>query len=425
MCNAGLFTLLIFLFYRYTSFSLPKKYFFAGLGIKLLAGTTLGLVYHYYYHEGDTLSLFKDATVLTRVAYQAPFDYLEMLFSNPFEKYPHVYEAIGNLDVRALLMSKMISLANLLTNNNYWLSNLYFSILSFWGIWYLCNKLIQLFSLDRSIVVISFLLYPSVFFWGSGIIKESVLMGCLCFIVGYSLNLLYSPPQKPSRLSQVFDFLLFLFTLFIVFKLKYYYLAILLPTLMSLAISQKLINHHPRLEKYNILLFSSCFGLLVICASFSHPNLHFKVFFEVLVNNYYEMLKQSPKLHNTITYTGLQPNVLSIIQHAPQAMLEGLLRPYLWEEGNVLKKIAAVENLLFGGTFILAIIRVIVKKPKVSPKLQLLIFATLVYSLLMLTLLSLASPNLGNLVRYRVGFMPFLLLLILAILRLKKELPGK
>ncbi|MEM1137846.1 MAG: hypothetical protein AAGI07_18570, partial [Bacteroidota bacterium] len=141
-----------------------------------------------------------------------------------------------------------------------------------------------------------------------------------------------------------------------------------------------------------------------------HPNLYLGKVINALVLNHDLMVKDSAHPENLIFYNGLQPTFLAILKNIPKAFWEGLLRPYIWENGNVLKRIMALENTFFIGLLLTGIYRW--RKACFPLKYPLEIQAIIFFSLVLLVMLAISAPNLGNLVRYKAGFMPFLLLLL-------------
>ncbi|NEQ51808.1 MAG: hypothetical protein F6K11_16980 [Leptolyngbya sp. SIO3F4] len=159
-------------------------------------------------------------------------------------------------------------------------------------------------------------------------------------------------------------------------------------------------------------LFIAVFFLTVFLASLSHPNLHLENILQAIVTNHTKMAGESIHQYNLIVLHDLQPEINSFIKNLPQAFLEGLFRPYLWEEGNVFKKLAAIENVFLCLLTLYGLFQ-IKKKSQHIKTLQLEILFIAFYVLIMSTLLAFATPNLGTLVRYKVGYLPFLLLLLL------------
>src|SRR5690606_10878610 len=127
---------------------------------------------------------------------------------------------------RALFLSKTASVFSLLTNHNYWMISIYFSFLSFLGSWFLISVLRKIYS-DISAPVVAFLFFPSIVFWTSGLIKESLAMACLFFLTAVFLKL-----YQYIRLSW-WQWVLIPFSLWMLWNLKYYYLAIFLPVVTT------------------------------------------------------------------------------------------------------------------------------------------------------------------------------------------------
>ena len=184
--NLTLLGYITYLIYNRVKVYQLGSYFIPGLIIKVVAGITVGLVYKYYYVSGDTFAFYKEAVRLVNIAYQQPIDYVKILLIN------EIPDEFANLlalkfQPRAFFTAKLASIVNLITYNNYWLTGIYFSFFSYLGMWYLANMLASKFKDTKYYSAISFLFFPSVVYWSSGVTKESLVMGCLCFIVGFSI----------------------------------------------------------------------------------------------------------------------------------------------------------------------------------------------------------------------------------------------
>ena len=96
------------------------------LALKLLAGWGIGLLYMRYYGIGDTLQFHELSGSLTEIARLDAGQYLKMLtgFSPP----PHADELLRA--PRLFFMVKLVSIVDLATNDNYWISAAYFSFFS-------------------------------------------------------------------------------------------------------------------------------------------------------------------------------------------------------------------------------------------------------------------------------------------------------
>jgi hypothetical protein len=198
--------------------------------------------------------------------------------------------------------------------------------------------------------------------------------------------------------------------LLLLWILKYYYAAVLIPVIFSCIafrfIRQKLsvTNHFVQAA-----LWMAIFSVLLIAASFLHPNFSFGIFFEVIVSNN-EAYNKLSSADDLIAYHNLSPDAGSILLNTPLALISGLFRPFIFEAGNPFQLIAGIENLVILVIVILSLKRVTAMWKSEH---RILILAMLVFVFLLCVLLALSTPNFGTLSRYRIGYLPFFLLLVL------------
>jgi hypothetical protein len=157
-----------------------------------------------------------------------------------------------------------------------------------------------------------------------------------------------------------------------------------------------------------LLTWFGFFGVLLILVSFLHPNFSFSYLPEVIVANSIEYIRLS-RPDNLIHFNNLKPDFISIIANSPKALFSGVFRPFLWEGNSVLKFLSATENLIL---LVLVVSQLIRLKGTKVERGQLITFAVIVYSVLLCVFLALSSPNLGTLARYRIGFLPFLVFVL-------------
>ena len=147
--------------------------FWPALIWKLAAGIGVGLLYKYYYSSGDTFQFFSTARELTNLFYSSISDYSRIIFQEVD------LESAYKGEWRTAFFVKMISVVNIFTISNYWISSLWFSFLSFLASFYFFRNVVKHFPTSEIIAALAFLFFPSVIFWSSGIIKESVGLAAL------------------------------------------------------------------------------------------------------------------------------------------------------------------------------------------------------------------------------------------------------
>ncbi len=378
-----------------------RIYYWSGLTLKLIAGVCLGLVYMYYYSGGDTFTFYTKSLFLSEFAKQDFWKYVDFLWSS--DASINVWTQLPDKP-RALFIVKLISVVNLISGDSYWIASLYFSFLSFLGAWSLFKTVVNFYKDATVSAGIAFLFFPSCIFWTSGVLKESVAMGCLFYLSAWVLKSYHHVKW------QVADVVFIPLSIWMVWNLKYYFLGIFFPVTIALLASHVVITkwfqHKPK-PLTNFLFF---LALIVLFASvtFLHPNFEPGYFQEVIVSNYYDFVSLSDP-EDVIQYYHLTSDVGSIVMNSPLALLSGLFRPFVWESHTVFQFMSALENTFLLVLFIFTLANV---KLVLASFRQPMVLALIVYIVLLCVFLALSTPNFGTLSRYRVGFIPFFVFLI-------------
>jgi hypothetical protein len=277
------------------------------------------------------------------------------------------------------------------------------SLLSFYGAWYLFSKISRYFPGNRLAAAVAFLFYPSTVFWSSGLIKESVGLGALLFLTGILLSVIH------LEKINFWEWCMALISLWFGWTLKYYWLGVFLPVAITTLVVTILKRSRPWTGKYELSIWIVLFIGVLLAATSVHPNFYPHRFLEVIWQSNSEFMALT-RADNAIHYFSLQPTFLSIVTNSPWAFVSGLFRPFVWEFHNLPSFAAGAENLLL-------ILLVITSAGSLSRFLKspyrLLILAVIVYIVLLSVFLALATPNLGTLSRYKIGFLPFLVFLAL------------
>jgi hypothetical protein len=389
---------LLFIFYRIWSRekSALRKFFWPTLVLKLLAGICLGLLYTYYYSVGDTFLYFQDGVKLASFARTDVLSYFNFLWIGD-DSFP-IWSELVYKQPRAMFLSKLTSLFCLLTADNYWMISLYFSSIAFFSAWYLVKKINVLFDNTQPAAILGFLFFPSVVFWSSGVIKESLAMASLFF-----LSIIFLKGWQKEK-PQWIEWLLTFASLWVVWSLKYYYLAIFLPVVFTtITIKYALTKFALKSLAGKVLLWLLIFTMPLVLMSILHPNFYYERFMGVVVSSYYEFQAISGP-EDLIHYDALKATPLSLLQNSPLALLSGLFRPFITEARTALQWLIALENVIL---LILAAGAITQIKKLITCQHRVLVFSILMYSILLCVFLALSTPNFGTLSRYRVGFLPY------------------
>ncbi|MCC9167173.1 hypothetical protein [Pontibacter harenae] len=381
-----------------------RPYFFPALLLKLLCGVLLGLLYFKYYGGGDTIAYFKGALKLSAYAKQNFAGYTRLLFLNEFESDTFkatipfsTYPSFSN----SFFTIKIISVLNLITGSSYYLNGLYLSLFSFWGAAKLAATLIKLFPKYKVAAIAAFLFFPSVIFWTSGLSKDSLMFGSMCWVVAFALTV----PQRVNWTASSLALLM----LWIFYKIKFFFAFIVLPLLVLYVLVKVLARSIPLFQQRRVQLLALTVALIVagIAAIPVFQIYRDGFLYENIVQNYNDILALSegkPTINLQI-----EPTPQSIIRNAPEALLSAIYRPFIWEVDNMLYWAVAAENVLLAILSVMGVIGVVRGKFKVEVEHVTLLALVLVVG----AICGLTTPNFGSLSRYRVAFLPFLVYLLL------------
>jgi hypothetical protein len=375
------------------------RIYWPALAIKLVAGLAIGLLYIFFYHyqTPDTFGFYEDGVKLAALAKDDFGGFLKFFWSN--EGSVSFTSTLNFTQPRAVFLSKIVSFFCLLTDNNYWLVSIYFSLFSFLCSWKLFRLVSNLFPGLTFSAGLSFLFLPSVVFWGAGLMKECLALGALFFLAAVVVKIWCR--QKVF----IHEIILSTFLCWLLWQLKYYYAAAFLPAMFtSVIVKFGLPYLNPKYSKYEIILWLIFILLPLAFVTLLKENFHPDVFLNVVVKNYQQFQQLSSK-GDAIVFDNLQPTVWSVLAHAPAALFFGLFRPFFWETNNILQLIASLEN---AAVFIVMIFSLRNLKTVFSSPHRLLILGVVLYALLLCLFFTLSTPNFGTLSRYKVGYLPFL-----------------
>jgi hypothetical protein len=365
---------------------------------KLAMGSALGLVYLYYYSANDTWLFFRDANVLAQFAKDDFTAYLKFLFTD--EAPDILFDQLVNSQERSLFLIKIMSVLSWIGGNNYWVSAAWFSLISFLASWYLFFTVTRLFENSGKAASLAFLFFPSIIFWSAGLVKETLALSALYFISGLFLKFTFN-----NRVSW-YELLLALCSFWVAWNLKYYWTALFGAVLFTNGLVFHLASKWTSIQKQKVITWIIVFVSLCGGTSFLHPNFYLDRFLDVLITNHDDFIHISDG-DGVIHYEQLHASWASVMLNAPWALLSGLLRPFLWEASGLMAALASIENLLITVLLLTAVTRITQVKQH-----RLLLLSVCVYIVLLCIFLSLSTPNLGTLSRYRIGFLPFLIFII-------------
>ncbi|MDW8332283.1 MAG: hypothetical protein RMK43_11575 [Cyclobacteriaceae bacterium] len=375
----------------------PIRAFFwpAGL-VKILATVAVLVIHRYYYPESDMFFFYDRATQLSQRAVSDFPGFLNSLFTPASGYYPG--------EARTEFFVKLLSLVALFTHHNVLLMSLWLSLMSFFASWHLVQVITKWQPAWKWPAIVAFLFYPSVVFWTSGIMKETLAMAGIYFIMTVFLKLWTM--QRPAW----WEYILLVLSVWVAWKLKYYYVAVLMPVLLAALVTRALGRKMLQITKVReMFLFAATFFLLILLPGFFHPNLRPARLIQVVAENHNHMVMNAGSTHLTGTEI-IEPHITDIASHILPGLAYGLFAPYTPDFTHGFYMLSVIENWLMIFVTVCAVPALFFYK---NDRERVLLWAALAFCIVLACWLGVAVPAAGTLVRYKVGFLSCWVLLVL------------
>lgn len=389
------------------------KYFLPGLFAKTVAGVILCLIYVYYYQGGDTITYYECGRAMVNLFFKDPLSFFTVLFGDNSQENRSLFDAttgypVGYMyyDSQTFLVIRIISPLLLISFNSFIIATALLAALSYIGIWKLYLMFCEYYKPISFQLAIAVLFIPSVVFWGSGMLKDTITLSAAGWFV-YSIYRVFIFKKG----IPVYSIAMTLSAAVIVF-IKPYILITLLPGALFWIFYQRIskVRNRLLLAIYIPVVYAISIGggILILSKlgdSLSKFSLD-KILDTAVITQ--QDLKQDYYGKNSFDIGTFDASFSGISAKAPLAIGAGLFRPFIWEAGNLVMILSGLEN-----TFILGLTIFLMFKIKIFRLFRIifhnpLLLFSLSYSILFSFAVGLTTSNFGALVRFKIAYLPFL-----------------
>ncbi|WP_421763191.1 hypothetical protein [Ekhidna sp.] len=408
------FTLMGYMIRPYVTNKTTRKFFIPALWVRFIGAIALGLIYQFYYGGGDTFGYFEHGSRWIWEAFNEDvvLGVKLLLDSGGNRSFDETYSFSSKIwyyrDTHSYVVVRIVAFFDLFTFHTYSASALFFAVFSFSGLWAMYSALNDRYSGVKYLHV-AILFIPSVVFWGSGILKDTITLGALGWITWSLLNLIFL--KKRWLLSLIVMVLMAI----LILRIKSYILLCYAPVIFVLIYLKYVKQVRNMVLKVLLtpVLFAVIGGMGFLAVNFASTD-------EYNIDN---IAKKAAVTAYDIRYgwgarsggdggydIGLPDGTWqSMVKLMPAAINVSLFRPYIWEVRNPLMLLSAIES-----TIILFLAIRVFRKRKWKQKLKdpFLVFC-LGFTLLFAFAVGVSTFNFGTLMRYKIPMMPFLSLLLL------------
>ena len=413
---------------------LYQKYFMSGLIAKMVGGIGYASLYTFYYdYGGDTGAYFNQCSMIFEYFFhdfEMAFDYLYGSDTNTehhsFVKGKELYLKGSN----EFFAIKIMSVVNMLALNHFFTVTLLFSVFSYVGIWHLFLILAKKYPHLQKQMAISILFIPSVFFWGSGLMKDTIVIG----FVGLIIYFFYQAVEtKKSRFKSI---LIVIFSSWLIFNIKEYVIISLAPALLiwvMFNIRNKITSKFFKailLPLVMVTIFVGAFFTIQVFGQYST-----KYSAEQILTTAKGMQSWHQVQHHRInghvgrgsSYTlgEYDESVFGIVKMVPASINVTLFRPYPTEITSAIMIFSALESLIilifsiyvFIGLGFFRILKILNSDA--------FLLMALLFALFFAFAVGFTSYNFGALVRYKIPCIPFYLCSLFILQHEARRLKGK
>lgn len=431
------FSILYVLAFYYKKSKIKKnpeyRYFIRALSLKIFGGVMFALLTIFYYKGGDSLGYYHAAVCLSDEILSSPMSGITILLT---EFNPHLsslqapaetYYLMNANSTDVLTMIKITTIINLVSMYSYGATSIIFAAISFIGLWMAYSNLCKIYPKYSNHLLISFFMIPSIIFWGSGVLKDTVTLSCIGWLI-YAFSNIFIFKRKI-----IYSLFVSLISVWLIFVLKPYILYILLPCLMiwgQANLKNLIKGSFIRVILIPMIVLAISASTFLVLRNISTSAGKYDI------NKLEHTLEGFQSWHGYLATTEDQSGYslgeieftpTGYLKIAPKAFNVTFFRPYLWEIRNVPTLIGAVESFIILLFFIYLLLKLRLRFFKILIKNKEVLFM-MIFSTIFGIIVGLSSYNFGALSRYK---MPAQLLFVTALFLIyniakeEKKITGK
>jgi hypothetical protein len=389
-----------------------KKFFIIGLTVKVVGALSFGLIYEFYYHGGDTSAYYTEAVRVCTI-FNNNFTEGWQLLTTPVGatsaatiKYGSHFTWFTHAPTEDFVVRLCIVLA-LLSFNTYSVMALFFAVISFSGMWAMYITFAKVRPQLYHQFAIAVLFIPSVFFWGSGVMKDSLCIGAL----GWVFYAFYRGAIEKKNIIKCL--LIGSIAATAIIQTKIYILLAFLPPALLWVFNE----NSTRIKSAGLRLIAKpvLLGIGAGIAFFAATNLTAgderfaidKIGERTKITADYLYATSVTQEGSAYNIGQLDGSIGSILKLSPQAVFVTLFRPLLWEARNPVMLLSALEALVYLLFTLRAFYRAGLFRALSLISTTPILTLCFVFSIIFAISVGISSSNFGTLVRYKIPLLPF------------------
>ncbi|MGZ4035038.1 MAG: hypothetical protein ACXVP4_09265, partial [Bacteroidia bacterium] len=308
-------------------------------------------------------------------------------------------------DDKSLFVGRLVVPIYYLSCKSFIVSSIILAWICYTGIWRLFLLFNKEFPQIQKQLAISILFIPSVVFWGSGLLKDTITLSAVGWYTFYFYYFFIQKKYKVSSAIYIF------ISAFLLIAIKPYILFALLPGSILWLSNERLKRIQNKVLRSLAAPFFISIGIglgfFVLTQMGGVLGVYSvdKVLDKAVASNFDQ--KQDYYGGNSFDIGDFEPTLPGVLSKAHLAIAATLFRPYLWDAKNPVMLLSALEN-----TYILLLTIFLLIRLKFLGFFSLigenpLLLFSVMFSLFFAFSVGLATSNFGSLVRLKIPCIPF------------------
>ncbi|MBL6660594.1 MAG: hypothetical protein ISP70_03775 [Crocinitomicaceae bacterium] len=384
--------------------------------LRIVMGFGLFLIYSYHYpsrQDADTFKYFDDSKYMYDAFWTNPGDYFKMLFgihcnteyfnTAYFDNMSNWVRSYDNgLFNDNRLMIRVNAFLRIFSFGNYHVHSIILAFLAFMGSFSLSRLFFEV-SRSKVLTYIAVFLVPSLVFWSSGILKESVLLAALGFFAYHFYQLFDS-----NRTWKNYVMLFLMSCVLIVLKL-YVFMAFVPAIIIWLVVSKW------RRSLWVYLLMYIFFIAIATLLGEINPRYDFV---NLIVDKQRQFIRLADfyPVNSRFDLEVLNYEFWSLLLSSPEAMFNVFTKPW----PNELNSILYIPSFIENAVIILLLVTTFVYGKALKVKEWDFVIFCLSFCIILYAVIGLTTPITGAIVRYKIPAIPFLMMAVFMLIDFDK-----
>ena len=385
--------------------ALIQKYLIKGFLFKAACAVFYCCLLFFYYGYGDSMTYFKDAIFIQHQVRTGNETFRILLMDNFYGR--DVHGIIGSGNEGGWIVEKLAFLLSYISFSRYLVVTLFFSLFAYSGIWKMFVTFNDIMPGWDKRIAFLVLFFPSMAVYGSGVLKDTLCMASLGWLLYSSHQLL---TKKRFKLKY---FLILLASITLVGFVKIYIIAAFIPAYvfyLIILLVKKIKNGFIRklILPFMVLMAVSLYFVFQDAIDDSLGGYSMEKIFDTVKEQQGIYLSAEDADKGSIFNLGnFEPTIGGFINKMPAGITAAIYRPFIWESKKVIMLFSALESL-----FLLWFTLYVMYKTGIGRFFKEIyrnpfILLCITYSLLFAALVGLSTFNFGTLARYRIPLLPF------------------